>query len=51
MTMPLFCANITNNFGVRELGEAVLMAPMLTDRKFVVFNIVFKFLGVKGPFS
>jgi len=51
MTMPLFCANITNNFGVRELGEAVLMAPMVNDRKFIVFNFVFKFLGVKALLS
>jgi len=47
MTLPLFCANIIQNYSVWNVLEATSMIPLVKDHIFIVLIYLFKFMGVE----
>ena len=48
MTLPFFCGNCILHIGGLAMLETLSMAPLVKDRTFIVFNVLFKIFGIKA---
>jgi len=48
MTMPLFAANVSSNLSIWTVVQSVSMLPLVKDKSFIIFHVVFKLLGVNA---